>query len=53
MGDPVNFYGMPALGSALSEEEIEAVIAYIKTLWSPEQQTIQHERTLAVREREW
>ena len=52
MGDPVNFYVMPALGSALSEEEIEAVIAYIKTLWSPEQQTIQHERTLAVRERE-
>lgn len=52
MGDPVNFYVMPALGSALSEEEIEAVIAYIKTLWSPEQQTIQHERTLAVREQE-
>ena len=50
MGDPVNFYVMPALESALSEDEIEAVIAYIKTLWTPEQQTMQHERTLAVRE---
>ncbi len=49
MGDPVNFYVMPALGSVLSENEIEAVIAYIKTLWTPEQQAIQHERTLAVR----
>lgn len=49
MGDPVNFYVMPALGSALSEDEIEAVIAYIKTMWTPEQQAAQRERTLAVR----
>lgn len=49
MGDPVNFYVMPALGSALSEDEIEAVIAYIKTMWTPEQQIVQRERTLAVR----
>lgn len=50
MGDPVNFYVMPALESVLSEGEIKAVIAYIKTLWTPEQQTMQRERTLAVRE---
>lgn len=49
MGDAVNFYIMPALGSVLSENEIDAVIAYIKTLWTPEQQAIQRERTLAVR----
>lgn len=50
VGDPVNFYVMPALESVLSEDEIKAVIAYIKTLWTPEQQTMQRERTLAVRE---
>lgn len=49
MGDPVNFYVMPALGSTLSEGEIEAVIAYIKTMWTPEQQARQRETTLAVR----
>lgn len=49
MGDSVNFYVMPALGSTLSEGEIEAVIAYIKTMWTPEQQAIQRERTLTVR----
>lgn len=49
MGDPANFYVMPALGSALSEDEIEAVIAYIKTMWTPEQQVMQRERTQAVR----
>jgi mono/diheme cytochrome c family protein len=49
MGDPVNFYVMPALASVLSDGEIEAVIAYIKTMWSSEQQTAQREHTLAVR----
>jgi mono/diheme cytochrome c family protein len=52
MGDPVNFYVMPALASVLSDGEIEAVIAYIKTMWSSEQQTAQRERTLAVRAQE-
>lgn len=52
MGDPVNFYVMPALESVLSEREIEAVIAYIKTMWTEEQQAAQRERTLAVRAQE-
>jgi mono/diheme cytochrome c family protein len=51
MGDPVNFYVMPALGSVLSDAEIEAVVAYIKTMWTSEQQTAQREGTLAVRSR--
>lgn len=52
MGDPVNFYVMPALGSVLSDTETEAVIAYIKTMWTSEQQTAQREGTLAVRAQE-
>lgn len=49
MGDPVNFYSMPAFESILSDEEVRAVIAYIKTLWTPEIQETQGERTQAVR----
>lgn len=47
MGDPSRFYPMPALGEVLTQEEVTAVIAYIKTLWSPEEQSVQRERTLA------
>ncbi len=47
MGDPARFYPMPALGDVLTDEEVQAVIAYIKTMWSPEQQAAQRERTLA------
>lgn len=50
MGDPLNFYVMPALGSVLSNDEIESVIAYIKTMWTSEQQDVQRQRTLAIRE---
>lgn len=50
MGDPVNFYVMPALDSVLSDAEVEAVIAYIKTMWTPEQVATQQERTRLVRE---
>lgn len=49
MGDPVNFYPMPALASVLSEAEIEAVIAYIKTMWTSDQQLAQQKRTIAIR----
>lgn len=52
MGDPVNFYTMPALESVLSDEEIEAVLAYIKTMWTQEQIDAQRERTLAIREQQ-
>lgn len=48
MGNPEQFYPMPAFGDVLTEDEIIAVLAYIKTLWSQEQQALQRERTLAV-----
>lgn len=47
LGDPSRFYPMPALGDVLTQEEVTAVIAYIKTLWSPEEQAVQRERTRA------
>ena len=37
------FKEMPAFGTALTDEEIEAVLAYIKTLWTDEQRDIQAE----------
>jgi len=52
MGDPVNFYTMPALESVLSNAEIEAVLAYIKTMWTQEQINAQRERTIAIREQQ-
>jgi len=36
---------MPALGDQLSEAEIEAVIAYLHTLWTPEQLETQQDIT--------
>ena len=36
---------MPALGDQLSAEEIEAVIAYLHTLWTPEQLETQQDIT--------
>ena len=36
---------MPAFGSALSDEEIWAVLAYIKALWPQEIRKAQHEMT--------
>lgn len=44
------FYVMPAFDNLLSDEEIEAVLAYIKTLWTDEQRKVQRERTEAVRQ---
>jgi S-disulfanyl-L-cysteine oxidoreductase SoxD len=40
---------MPALGNVLTDEEIIAVIAYIKTMWRPDQVDMQRDRTLAAR----
>ena len=37
MGNAQMFYPMPAFGEQLSEEEIEAVIFYIRTFWTEEQ----------------
>lgn len=50
MGDAVNFYTMPAFESLLSDDEINAVIAYIKTMWTAEQQQTQQRRTQLIRE---
>lgn len=52
MGDPVSFYPMPAFGEQLSDKEIEAVLAYIKTMWTDEQKQRQAEVTKLIRERE-
>ncbi|MEL6527697.1 MAG: cytochrome c [Chloroflexota bacterium] len=49
-GTPDRFYPMPAFGEQLSDDEIIAVIEYIKTMWSEEERFIQAERTLTVRE---
>jgi mono/diheme cytochrome c family protein len=46
MGNPEDFYPMPAFGAVLSDAEIAAVVAYLKTLWTEEQRLIQAERTL-------
>lgn len=37
--------GMPALGDRLSDEEVEAVIAYLHTLWTEEQLETQQDVT--------
>ena len=49
MGTQDRFYPMPALGEQLSDDEIVAVISYIKTMWTEEERRIQAERTLLVR----
>lgn len=46
---PDRFYPMPAFGEQLSEAEVLAVIAYIKTMWTEEERLIQAERTLMTR----
>lgn len=46
---PDRFYPMPAFGDRLSESEVLAVIAYIKTMWTEEERMIQAQRTLITR----
>lgn len=48
MGPPDEFYEMPAFGDVLTDEEIYAVLAYIKTFWTDAQRALQQERTNAV-----
>ncbi|MBI2982892.1 MAG: cytochrome c, partial [Chloroflexi bacterium] len=36
---------MPAWREKLSDEEIDAVLAYIKTTWTPEQRELQEQAT--------
>jgi mono/diheme cytochrome c family protein len=49
MGSPTSFYPMPPFGSVLSEEDIRAVIEYIKTMWTEEQRQYQRQITEAAR----
>lgn len=47
LGDPFNKtpeLTMPPFGDALAEEEIAAIIAYLKSLWSPEHRSYQEEQ---------
>lgn len=48
MGDE-NFYEMPAFGDQLTDEEINAVLVYIKSLWTDEIRELQQETTRRVR----
>lgn len=50
LGQPDLFYEMPAFGAQLSADQIQAVLAYIKTLWTDEQRAHQAETTLMIRE---
>lgn len=49
-GSPSMFYPMPAFDEQLNEQEIEAVLAYIKTMWTEEQRLIQAQRSLQVQQ---
>jgi mono/diheme cytochrome c family protein len=51
LGDE-RFYEMPAFGEILTDKQIDAVITYIKTLWTEEQRERQRERTEAIRNAE-
>lgn len=46
MGDD-DFYEMPGFGYVLSDQEIQAVLAFIKTMWTNEQRAAQQARTEA------
>jgi len=48
-GDPANFYDMPAFGDKLSEADIYAVLAFIKSLWTDELRAYQRQVTEQVR----
>lgn len=43
MGIPADAPKMPAWKGTLSEEDVDAVIAYIRTFWTPEQRRFQQE----------
>lgn len=49
MGDPAMFYPMPAFAEQLNDEQIEAVIFYIKGFWTQQQREQQQSMTDAVR----
>ncbi len=50
LGQPDLFYEMPAFGAQLNEDQILAILAYIKTLWTDEQRARQAATTLTIRE---
>lgn len=50
MGNLDDFHEMPAFGDVLSDGDIEAVLAFIKTMWTDQQRERQQQVTNAVRE---
>ncbi|MGH2542192.1 MAG: c-type cytochrome [Ardenticatenaceae bacterium] len=44
-GGPLSGSQMPPFGDELTQEEMEAILAYIKTFWSPEQRETQADIT--------
>jgi mono/diheme cytochrome c family protein len=48
MGAATDTPRMPAFADKLSEEEIEAILAYIKTWWTDEQRNAQAQMTEAL-----
>jgi mono/diheme cytochrome c family protein len=46
------FYEMPAFGAILTNQQIDDVLVYIKTLWTDEQRERQRARTEAIRNAE-
>jgi mono/diheme cytochrome c family protein len=49
MGTPEDFYPMPAFGEQLDDDQIVAVIFYIKGFWTEEQRQFQQQVTDAAR----
>ena len=43
--DPTRYYTMPPFGEALTDEQIQVVLAYIKTMWTDEQRAMQRQLT--------
>ncbi|MBK8023507.1 MAG: cytochrome c [Chloroflexi bacterium] len=44
--DPKFFYEMPSFGALYDRQQAALIIAYIKTMWTPEQRIRQHHMTL-------
>lgn len=49
MGEPTQFYPMPTFAETLSTDDKIAVVSYIKTMWSEENQIAQYQMTESVR----
>lgn len=50
MGSPEAFYPMPAFGQILTDDDLQAVLVYIKGFWTEEQRTFQRQSTERARQ---